>query len=189
MWLANEGLLFDRISITKQCRLLWVFFSLSLSSWILQLRRNHCNESSFFMFCCVCFLSRFLSKKTAKMIVKFTAITYSRHRWARGVSGGVDPHLFRFFMTPPPKVQIDPTPSWRAFWPPRWILDFWLTTFLFLEKKIWKIWPPKKIFAGFRRPKYFSRKSPNHAKNDCKIHCNYIYSRFKFMTAIKKDGN
>ena len=40
-----------------------------------------------------------------------------------GEQGGVDPHLFRFFMTSP-KIQIDPHPLRRAFLPPRWILDF-----------------------------------------------------------------
>ena len=81
-----------------------------------------------------------------------------KHRWARGVSGGVDPHLFRFFM--PPLSSNRPHPLEKGFLTPS-SLDFGFLTDdgFFLEFFFEKSDLPKKISPA----KFFSQKSPNQA--------------------------
>ena len=84
------------------------------------------------------------------------------HRWARGVSRGVDPHLFQFFMTPPPlKFKSTPPPREGLLDP---LAGFWIFVWrrFFLEI-FFENFTSQKNFAGSRRPNFFSRKSPNHA--------------------------
>ena len=84
------------------------------------------------------------TQKTHESLAFFCHI---QHRWARGVSGGVDPHLFRFFYYPP-KVQIDPTPSRSAFLTPSLDFGFLTGDVFFFRKFFWKCYIPKKNFAG-----------------------------------------